>query len=226
MTQDKRDEHFHQIEKMEKNMNENSAHMVVVENKMDENRKEMENHMEKKMDENSREMKNKMDENWNEMEKHMEKKMLQLKNSMYFMFLHALYERIPIGDITMQGNHENIYEINIESQNHDYSLLQDLHHRGFNSTPRDYLISKIYMIKLDGKVPITWIFQMDQFFDLHQVPSFKKVTISSLYFKNDQFVWYQWFCERKKNYIISWSIFRINWYHIMGILRAMHSLVN
>jgi hypothetical protein len=48
---------------------------------------------------------------------------------------------------------------------------------------------------------------MEQFFDLHQVPSLQKVTIASLYLENDQFVWYQWLCERKKDYIISWSIF-------------------
>jgi hypothetical protein len=48
---------------------------------------------------------------------------------------------------------------------------------------------------------------MEQYFDLHQVPSLQKVPIASLYLENDQFVWYQWLCERKKNYIISWSIF-------------------
>jgi hypothetical protein len=63
------------------------------------------------------------------------------------------------------------------------------------------------MRKFDGKDPITWIFQMEQYFDLHQVPSLQKVPIASLYLENDQFVWYQWLCERKKNYIISWSIF-------------------
>jgi uncharacterized membrane-anchored protein YhcB (DUF1043 family) len=61
---------------MEKNMN-------VVENKMDENRKEME----KKMDE----VENKMDENRKEMEKHMEN-MLELQNPMSSMILHALDE--------------------------------------------------------------------------------------------------------------------------------------
>ena len=47
----------------------------------------------------------------------------------------------------------------------------------------------------DGKYPITWIFQMDQFFDLHQVPNLQKVTITSLYLEPEQFVWYQWICE-------------------------------
>jgi hypothetical protein len=48
---------------------------------------------------------------------------------------------------------------------------------------------------------------MEQFFDQHQMPRLQKVPITSLYLENDQFVWYQWICERKKNYIISWSIF-------------------
>ena len=48
---------------------------------------------------------------------------------------------------------------------------------------------------------------MDQFFGLHQVPSLHNVTIAALYLENDQFVWYQWLCERRKDYIISWSIF-------------------
>jgi hypothetical protein len=63
------------------------------------------------------------------------------------------------------------------------------------------------MRKFDGKDPITWIFQMEQFFDLHQVPTLQKVTLASLYLEPDQFVWYQWICEQKKDSIVSWSIF-------------------
>ena len=33
------------------------------------------------------------------------------------------------------------------------------------------------------------------------------VTIASLYLEPQQFVWYQWKCECKRNTIISWSIF-------------------
>jgi hypothetical protein len=53
------------------------------------------------------------------------KKMEQLQNSMSSMILHTLDERFPKGDIKMQGNHENVENINIESHNHDYSSLQD-----------------------------------------------------------------------------------------------------
>ena len=46
------------------------------------------------------------------------------------------------------------------------------------------------MIKFDGKDPITWIFQMEKMFDLHQVPTMQKVTIASLYLELNQFVLY------------------------------------
>ena len=73
--------------------------------------------------------------------------------------------------------------------------------------PRNYFIPNIDMRMFDCNNPITWIFQMEQFFDLHQVPTMQKVTISSLYLEPNQFVQYQWLCDRKKESIISWSIF-------------------
>jgi hypothetical protein len=71
--------------------------------------------------------------------------------------------------------------INIEPQKHDYSSPPNPHHQGFHLATRNYLIPKINMRKFDGKGPIRWILQMDKFFDLHQVPRLKKVTIASLY---------------------------------------------
>jgi hypothetical protein len=63
------------------------------------------------------------------------------------------------------------------------------------------------MRTFDGKDPITWIFHMEQFFNLRQVSSLQKVPIASLYLENDNCFWYQWICERKNNCIVSWSIF-------------------
>ena len=77
----------------------------------------------------------------------------------------------------------------------------------FNSGPRYYFIPNIDMQNFDGKDPITWIFQMEQLFDLHQVPTMQNVTIAFLYLEPDQFVWYQWICDHKKDCIIDWSIF-------------------
>jgi hypothetical protein len=63
------------------------------------------------------------------------------------------------------------------------------------------------MRKLDGKDPKTWIFHMEQFFDIHQVTTLQKVNLASMCFEPNQLVWYQWICEQKKNYIVYGSIF-------------------
>jgi hypothetical protein len=70
-------------------------------------------------------------------------------------------------------------------------------------SPRGIQLPKIDMRKFDGKDPITWIFQMEDFFDLHQVPTSQKVTIASLYLDPEKVVWYQWLCECKNSFIIS-----------------------
>jgi len=58
-----------------------------------------------------------------------------------------------------------------------------------------------------GKDHITWILEMEKYFDLHEVTKLQKVPIAFLYLENDQFVWYQWICEGKNNSIISRPIF-------------------
>jgi hypothetical protein len=74
-----------------------------------------------------------------------------------------------------------------ESQNHDHSSVQDPHHLGFNSKPRNHLIPIIDMRKFDGQYLTTWIFHMEKFFDLHQVPTLQKITLASLYLEPNQF---------------------------------------
>ena len=44
------------------------------------------------------------------------------------------------------------------------------------------------MRKFDGKDPATWIFQMEQFFDLNNVENTKKVRMEILYLEPNQFV--------------------------------------
>jgi hypothetical protein len=58
-------------------------------------------------------------------------------------------------------------------------------------------VPNIDMRNFDGKDPITWILQMEQFFDLHNVPHTQKVRITSLYLEPNQFVWYRWLCSHK-----------------------------
>ena len=61
------------------------------------------------------------------------------------------------------------------------------------------------MRKFDGKDPVNWIRQMDQYFDLHGVPLLQKVCIASSYLEPDQFLWYKGLCSRKKR--VTWLIF-------------------
>ena len=71
------------------------------------------------------------------------------------------------------------------------------------------LFPKVDMCKFDGKDPLTWINQMENFFEVHQIPNGQKVTMASLYLEPDQFIWYCWLCTHrgKKGLTVSWSIF-------------------
>lgn len=63
------------------------------------------------------------------------------------------------------------------------------------------------MRTFDGNDHIIWIFQMNKFFDLHQASTLQNVAIASLYLDPNQFVWYQWIYDWKKDFTIFWSIF-------------------
>ena len=78
-----------------------------------------------------------------------------------------------------------------------------------NPTGSRNLFPKVEMCKYDGKDPLTWINQMEIFFEVHQIPYGQKVTMTSLYLEPDQFIWYHWLYthRRKKGFTISWSIF-------------------
>jgi hypothetical protein len=87
---------------------------------------------------------------------------------------------------------EDIRKVNQEWRNSNFGL--NTNH-----------IPKIDMRKFDGKDPITWILQMEQFFDLHNGPHTQKVRISSSYLEPNQFVWYLWLCSHKS--FVTWTIF-------------------
>ena len=61
------------------------------------------------------------------------------------------------------------------------------------------------MRKFDGKDPVTWILQMEQYFDLNNVENTQKVHIATLHLEKNTFVWYRWLCSHKK--IVTWSFF-------------------
>jgi hypothetical protein len=103
----------------------------------------------------------------------------------------------------MEGLKNFLIERTLESENVSHEI-HDEDTRNMNQEWRNSNFGvkinhfpKIDMRKFDGKDLITWILQMEQFFDLYNVPHTQKVWIASLYLEPNQFVWYRWVCSRK-----------------------------
>jgi hypothetical protein len=96
----------------------------------------------------------------------------------------------------MEGLKKLLIERPVESDN----VSNEIHDEEKRKMNRDWRNSnfglktnhfpKIDTSKFDGKDPIIWILQMENFFDLHDVPHTQKVQIASLYLEPNQFVWY------------------------------------
>jgi hypothetical protein len=128
-----------------------------------------------------------------EMEAKLEAKMDGLKEEIMEGLKNIVIERTPESEnVSHEIHDEDTRKVNQEWRNSNFGL-------NTNHVP------KIDMRKFDGKDPITWILQMEQFFDLHNVPHTQKVRIASLYLEPNQFVWYQWLFSRKS--LVTWTIF-------------------
>ena len=68
-----------------------------------------------------------------------------------------LEERLPSGDKVIQENHDE------EKSNMNCDF------RNSNVGFKNHHFPNIYMRKFDGKDLVTWILQMEQYFDLHDV---------------------------------------------------------
>jgi hypothetical protein len=120
-------------------------------------------------------------------------KMDGLKEEIMEGLKNFVIERTPESEnVSHEIHDEDTRKVNQEWRNSNFGLKT-------NHVP------KIDMRKFDGKDPITWILQMEQFFDLHNVPHTQKVRIASLYLEPNQFVWYRWFCSHKS--LVTWTIF-------------------
>jgi hypothetical protein len=116
-----------------------------------------------------------------------------LKGEIMEVLKNFVTEKTPESENAYHEIHdEETRKVNQEGRNSNFGLKT-------NHVP------KIDMRKFDGKYPITCIPQMEQFFDLHNVPHTQKVRITYLYLEPNQFVWYLWLCSRKS--IITWTIF-------------------
>jgi len=75
----------------------------------------------------------------------------------------------------------------------------NVNHDFINSNIRSktHHVTNINMMKFDGKDPVSWLLQMEQYFDLHNVKNTQKVCIETLYLEPNQFLWYRWICSHK-----------------------------
>jgi hypothetical protein len=136
---------------------------------------------------------NELQKNMDSMEAMLDTKMDGLKGEIMEVLKNFITEKTPESENASHEIHdEDTRKVNQEWRNSNFGL--NTNH-----------IPKIDMRKFDGKDPITWILQMEQFFDLHNVPHTQKVRISSLYLEPNQFVWYRWICSRKS--LITRTIF-------------------
>jgi hypothetical protein len=147
------------------------------------------NELQKNMDS----MEAKLDTKMDSMEAKLDTKMDGLKGEIMEVLKIFVTEKTPESENASHEIHdEDTRKVNQEWRNSNFGLKT-------NHVP------KIDMRKFDGKDPITWILQMEQFFDLHNVPHIQNVRIASLYLEPNQFVWYQWLCSRKS--LVTWTIF-------------------
>jgi hypothetical protein len=147
------------------------------------------NELQNKMDS----MEAKLDTKMDSMEAKLDTKINGLKGEITEVLKNFVTEKTPESENASHEIHdEDTRKVNQEWRNSNFGLK-------VNHVP------KIDMRKFDGKDPITWILQMEQFFDLHNLPHTQKVRIASLYLEPNQFVWYRWLCSRKS--LVTWTIF-------------------
>jgi hypothetical protein len=105
------------------------------------------------------ELQNKMDS----MEAKLDTKMDGLKGEMMEVLKNFVTKKTPESE---NASHE-IHDVDTRKLNQEW--------RNSNFGLKTNHVPKIDMRKFDGKDPITWILQMEQFFDLHNVPHTQKV---------------------------------------------------
>ena len=84
-------------------------------------------------------------------------------------FTNLLQEMLTNGKRVVKETHEE----KKRNVNHDFI--------DSNGGLKTHHVQKIDMRKFDGKYPLTWMLQMEQYFDLHNVKNTEKVRIGTLY---------------------------------------------
>jgi hypothetical protein len=145
---------------------------TVTKDELQEMRDSIEDKLDTKMDS----MKAQLDTKMDSMEAKLDTKMDSMEAKIMEVMKNFVTEKTPKSENACHEIHdEDTRKVNQEWRNSNIGLKT-------NHVP------KIDMKKFDGKDPVTWILQMEQFFDLHNVPHTQKVRIASLYLEPNQFV--------------------------------------
>ena len=81
-----------------------------------------------------------------------------------------------------------------------------------------HFLHEVEIHKFDGKDMRTWLNQLEQYFTLHQVPTDKKITFSSLYMEMEPFQWYR--CIKRK-----WTRLSYKWENFVYDIIAQYEKV-
>jgi hypothetical protein len=152
-----------------------------------------------------------IERNMKENKEEIQNSMKEMQNSMSSI-CQALDERLPKGDIKTQGNHENKGSIHVEqtANNKSFSNSESNSNSGANygGGPKFYFL-KIELKKFDGTKFFTWVSQIEQYFELHNITDDKKrIHIETLKFEIKPYQWYQWIVKRKRPlYHYTWGLF-------------------
>jgi hypothetical protein len=139
-------------EEMRRDINEQQNKMDSMEAKMDS--------MEAKLDTKMHSMEDKL---MDSIEDKFDTKMDSMEAKIMEVMKNFVTEKTPKSENASHEIHdEDTRKVNQEWRNSNFGLKTNH-------------IPKIDMRKFDGKDPITWILQMEKFFDLHNVPHTQKV---------------------------------------------------
>ena len=147
-----------------------------VESKMDGLKNDMEPKIDG-MESKINGMESKMDDMETKIDEKMEKMKNVLKADMEGL-TKLIQEMFPNGEKIVEETHDE-NKINV---NHDFI--------NSNVGLKNHHIPKMDMRKFDGKDPITWILQMEQYFDLNNVQNTQQVRITTLHLEQNTFLWY------------------------------------
>lgn len=108
---------------------------------------------------------------------------------------------------TMQAE----FERQTLSMNSELAFLRDqlankpLNHNHQTNPPNQYRTPKIILSSFDGTNPLDWVFQAEQYFELHQISKTQWLSYAAFYMQGPTLGWYKWLHSNKQ--LTTWAAF-------------------